>query len=119
MDDFENWISRIQLVHTKEVAQQITKNALRTRAEKAMIFTRKAGAGVRRARAVCCGNYSESRFSADCYAGGADGCQVRALVRAEDGRTESLWPWRSAPSRKDLTSLEKEMFGWCAWPCAA
>ena len=56
-----------------------------------MVFTRKAGAGVRRARAVCCGNYSETRFSTDCYAGGADGCQVRALIR-----TAALKSWAVA-----------------------
>ena len=67
------------------------KEALRARAAKEgktiellpakMVYTRKAGTGARRARAVCCGNYSETRFNGDCYAGGADGCQVRALVR--------------------------------------
>lgn len=30
---------------------------------------------------MVCGNYSDSHFSSDCYAGGADGCQVRALLR--------------------------------------
>ena len=95
-EDFENWVPSItaeynQLVKTKEAVEQITKQCLRERAEAQgkvieilpakMVYTRKAGGGTRRARAVCCGNYSDSRFSGDCYAGGADGCQVRALVR--------------------------------------
>eukprot|EP00913_Durusdinium_trenchii_P028163 g26406.t1 len=95
-EDFENWVPSItaeynQLVKTKEAVEQITKQSLRERAEAQgkvieilpakMVYTRKAGGGTRRARAVCCGNYSDSRFSGDCYAGGADGCQVRALVR--------------------------------------
>ena len=129
MDDFENWVPAIQseytqLVQTKEAVQQITKKALQARAEKEgkiiellpakMVFTRKAGAGVRRARAVCCGNYSETRFSADCYAGGADGCQVRTLIR-----TAALKSWAvaatdirvaflNAPTREDgkLVAME-------------
>ena len=106
MDDFENWAPAItaghgQLVTTKQAVEQITKEALRVRAAKEgktiellpakMVYTRKAGTGARRARAVCCGNYSETRFDEDCYAGGADGCQARALVR-----TAALKGWRIA-----------------------
>ena len=106
MDDFENWAAAItaehgQLVTTKQAVEQITKEALRARAAKEgktiellpakMVYTRKAGTGARRARAVCCGNYSETRFDGDCYAGGADGCQVRALVR-----TAALKDWQIA-----------------------
>ena len=106
MDDFENWIPAIQaeytqLVQSKEAVHQLSKKALQAKAEKEgkviellpakMVYTRKAGAGTRRARAVCCGNYSDTRFSPDCYAGGADGCQVRALIR-----TAALKSWSVA-----------------------
>ena len=106
MDDFENWVPSItaeysQLVKTKEAVEQISKRELRHRAEKQqktiellpakMVYTRKAGTGQRRARAVVCGNYSDTRFSSDCYAGGADGCQVRALLR-----TSALKGWSLA-----------------------
>ena len=106
MDDFENWVPSItaeysQLVETKEAVEQISKRELHHRAEKQqktiellpakMVYTRKAGTGQRRARAVVCGNYSDTRFSSDCYAGGADGCQVRALLR-----TSALKGWSLA-----------------------
>ena len=106
LDDFENWTPSItaehtQLVTTKRAVEQITKEDLHDRAAREgktiellpakMVYTRKAGTGARRARAVCCGNYSETRFDADSYAGGADGCQVRALVR-----TASLKGWAMA-----------------------
>eukprot|EP00913_Durusdinium_trenchii_P015946 g14985.t1 len=122
MEDFENWVPAIkaeytQLVHTKEAVIQITKKDLQARAEKEgkvievlpakMVFTRKAGVGARRARAVCCGNYSDTRFSSDCYAGGADGCQVRALVRTAALRswtiaaTDIRVAFLNAPRRED------------------
>ena len=122
MEDFENWVPAIkaeytQLVHTKEAMIQITKKDLQARAEKEgkvievlpakMVFTRKAGVGARRARAVCCGNYSDTRFSSDCYAGGADGCQVRALVRTAALRswtiaaTDIRVAFLNAPRRED------------------
>ena len=96
LDDFENWVPSItaefdQLVRTKQAVEQIriTKRSLQDRAQREgktiellpakMVCARKSGVGVRRSRAVVCGNYSESRFNDDCYAGGADGCQIRAL----------------------------------------
>ena len=111
-EDFENWVPSItaeydQLVKTKEAVEQITKQSLRERAEAQgkvieilpaiMVYTRKATSGARRARAVCCGNYSDSRFSGDCYAGGADGCQVRALVR-----TAAIKGWTLAVAATDI-----------------
>ena len=153
MEDFENWAPAItaehgQLVTTKQAVEQITKEALRAHAAKEgktielipakMVYTRKAGTGTRRARAVCCGNYSETRFDGDCYAGGADGCQVRVLVR-----TAALKDWRiaatdirvaflNAPRREDgkywsrwrsLLSIAAWVWprrvkcGWCVWLC--
>lgn len=56
-----------------------------------MVYTRKAGTDTRRSRAICCGSYSETRFNSDCYTGGADGCQVRALLR-----TAALKKWAVA-----------------------
>ena len=129
MDDFENWIPPItaeydQLVRNKEAVEQITKLNLQKRAEKEgkviellptkMVYTRKSGAGVRRARAVVCGNYSESRFNADCYAGGADGCQVRAVIRTAAlkgwsvAATDIRVAFLNAPRREDgkLVSME-------------
>ena len=129
-DDFENWVPSItaeynQLVKTKEAVEQITKRELHQRAEAQgktiellpakMVYTRKAGAGVRRARAVCCGNYSESRFSGDCYAGGADGCQVRALVRTSAlkgwtlAATDIRVAFLNAPRREDGKMVAMEI----------
>ena len=129
MDDFENWIPPItaeydQLVRNKEAVEQITKLNLQKRAEKEgkviellpakMVYTRKSGAGNRRARAVVCGNYSESRFNADCYAGGADGCQVRAVIRTAAlkgwsvAATDIRVAFLNAPRREDgkLVAME-------------
>ena len=47
-----------------------------------MVFTRKAPFGKRKARACICGNYSTMKDSEEVYAGGADGCMVRAMIRA-------------------------------------
>ena len=122
MEDFENWVPAIkaeytQLVHTKEAVIQITKKDLQARAEKEgkvievlpakMVFTIKAGVGARLARAVCSGNNSKTRFSSDCYAGGSDGCQVRALVRTAALRswtiaaTDIRVAFLNAPRRED------------------
>ena len=129
LDDFENWIPSItaefdQLVRTKQAVEQITKRSLQDRAQREgktiellpakMVYTRKSGAGVRRSRAVVCGNYSESRFNDDCYAGGADGCQVRALVRTAALRgwavaATDIWvAFLNAPRRDDgkLVAME-------------
>ena len=97
MDDFENGIPAIQA--RKQCISSQRRHYKPKQKGKARslsffwstVYTRKAGAGTRRARAVCCGNYSETRFSADCYAGGADGCQVRALIR-----TAALKSWAVA-----------------------
>ena len=129
MEDFENWIPSItaeydQLVRTKEAVEQVEKRALQERAEREgkviellpakMVYTRKSGAGARRARAVVCGNYSESRFNDDCYAGGADGCQVRAMVRTAAlknwaiAATDIRVAFLNAPRREDgkLVAME-------------
>lgn len=128
-EDFENWAPSItaeynQLVHTKEAVEQISKKALRHRAEQEnktieilpakMVYTQKAGVGARRSRAVRCGNYSETRFHGYCYAGGADGCQVRVLLRTAAlkrwsvAATDIRVAFRNAPRREDgrLAAME-------------
>ena len=57
-----------------------------------MVHTRKANTGAYRSRAVVCGNYQDVGTE-DRYAGGADGCQVRALIR-----TAALRGWCLAGS---------------------
>ena len=131
LDDFENWVPSItaefdQLVRTKQAVEQIriTKRSLQDRAQREgktiellpakMVCARKSGVGVRRSRAVVCGNYSESRFNDDCYAGGADGCQIRALVRTAALRgwavaaTDIRVAFLNAPRREDgkLVAME-------------
>ena len=46
-----------------------------------MVYTRKAGTGLRRARAVCCGNYQTSVEEGSTYAGGVDSVTVRMALR--------------------------------------
>ena len=45
-----------------------------------MVHTRKANSGAYRSRAVVCSNYQEANAE-DKYADGADGCQIRAMIR--------------------------------------
>ena len=45
------------------------------------VFSRKAGAGKRKSRIVCCGNYMADRSADELYASGADSTQVRAILR--------------------------------------
>ena len=45
------------------------------------VYTRKAGAGKRKARIIGCGNYMESRRAEDVYASGLDSAQLRAVLR--------------------------------------
>lgn len=80
LEDFENWTPAItaehtQLVTTKQAVEQICKEGKTIELLPAkMVYTRKAGAGARRARAACCGNSTlRPRFDVDCYAGGAEG----------------------------------------------
>ena len=79
-----------QLVNQKKAVRQMSRQQLQAMAaEKAppiemlpakMVFTRKANSGAYRSRAVVCGNYQEASAE-DRYAGGADGCQIRAMIR--------------------------------------
>ena len=71
--------------------RQITKQDLRRLAEEKgqavellpskMVFTRKAGSGLRRARAVCCGNFQSQVEEGSTYAGGVDSVTVRMALR--------------------------------------
>ena len=46
------------------------------------VFSRKAGAGKRKSRIVCCGNYMADRSADELYASGADSTQVSILRKA-------------------------------------
>ena len=91
-----------QLVNQKQAVTQMTKSQLRQLAQEKqlpiellpakMVHTRKANTGAYRSRAVVCGNYQDVG-TGDRYAGGADGCQVRALIR-----TAALRGWSLAGS---------------------
>ena len=71
--------------------RQISKQELRRLAEEKgqavellpskMVFTRKAGSGWRRARAVCCGNFQSQVEEGSTYAGGVDSVTVRMALR--------------------------------------
>ena len=91
----EDWTPSVkkeydQLVNQKKAVRQITREELRRLSEETgrpiellpgkMVHTRKAVSGDYRSRAVVCGNFSEAT-SAECYAGGADGTQIRAAVK--------------------------------------
>ena len=79
-----------QLVNNKAAVKQITRDQLRSLSAELglpiellpgkMVHTRKAGSGDYRSRAVVCGNYAETS-SSECYAGGADGPMIRAMVK--------------------------------------
>ena len=105
-DNLEDWAPSIeaefnQLVHSKKAVVPITKEQLLQKAQdegreieilpSKMVFARKAGSGAFRSRAVVCGNYSSSRNEDERYAGGADGCQVRTMLR-----TAALKQWKVA-----------------------
>ena len=106
-EDIKNWEPSVraeyeQLVNQKQAVKQVTKSQLRQLAQEKqlpiqllpakMVHTRKANTGAYRSRAVVCGNYQEVG-TGDRYAGGADGCQVRALIR-----TAALRGWCLAGS---------------------
>ena len=71
--------------------RQISKQELRRLAEEKgqavellpskMVFTRKAGSGLRRARAVCCGNFQSQVEEGSTYSGGVDSVTVRMALR--------------------------------------
>ena len=79
-----------QLVNLKKAVKPMTRSELQQLAEQQdkvleilpakMVHTRKAGSGAFRSRAVVCGNY-QAQSSQDNYAGGADGTQVRTVLR--------------------------------------
>ena len=80
-----------------------------------MVHTRKAGSGAYRSRAVCCGNYAiENEDVADKYTGGADGNQIRMLIRLAAMQRWSLFgtdirvAFLNAPKRdvSKLTAME-------------
>ena len=91
-----------QLVNNKQAVRQITRDELRRLSQEEnlpieilpgkMVHTRKAGSGDYRSRAVVCGNYAEAS-TAECYAGGADGPLLRAMVK-----TCALKSWQLAAS---------------------
>ena len=128
--EFDQWKPAItaeydQLVVSKKAVEPITKSKLNEMAEKEgleieilpakMVFTRKAGKGVRRARAVVCGNYSSSRQEDERYAGGADGCQVRSVLRTASLRewsvagTDVRTAFLNAPRRSDRKLVAMEV----------
>ena len=101
-DNIKDWEASVraefeQLVNQKQAVRQMSRQQLQAlAAEKAlpiemlpakMVFTRKANSGAYRSRAVVCGNYQEVNAE-DRYAGGADGCQIRAMIR-----TAALRDW--------------------------
>ena len=94
-DNLEDWKPSIQkeydqLIHNKKAVRQITREELRELDQTSglpiellpgkMVHTRKAVSGDFRSRAVVCGNFSEAT-TAECYAGGADGVQIRAVIK--------------------------------------
>ena len=127
-NDLDNWQASIeaefkQLVIQKEAVKQISRSELYEIAERKqlpiellpgkMVHTRKAGSGAYRSRAVVCGNYQEAS-NEEKYAGGADGCQIRTMIR-----TAALKRWSmagtdirvaflNAPKRNDkkITAME-------------
>ena len=85
----KEWNSLVTLVLKSQAVKQISKEELRRLAEERnqaveipakMVYTRKAGTGLRRARAVCCGNF-QTEEEVPTYAGGADAITVRLALR--------------------------------------
>ena len=74
-----------------------------------MVHTRKASAGAFRSRAVVCGNYQDTSTE-ERYAGGADGCQIRTMIRTAAlkrwslGGTDIRVAFLNAP-RRDATKI--------------
>lgn len=86
MDELDLWKPAIQaeydqLVKNKKAVVQKKKVDVLKQAEECqmelevlpakMVYTRKAGTGAYRTRAVVCGNYSQSKFDEDKYASGS------------------------------------------------
>jgi len=79
-----------QLVNEKKAVRQMSRSQFQDLARERqlpiallpgkMVLTRKAHSGAYRSRAVVCGNYQEVSNEDRC-AGGADGCQIRAMIR--------------------------------------
>ena len=55
-----------------------------------IVHTRKAGSGAYRSRAVVCGNYQTPNDD-NTYAGGADGTQIRTMLRIS-----AQYKWKAA-----------------------
>ena len=127
LDDWSDSIKKEydQLVHQKQAVRQMSKESLQAIAKEKqlpiemlpgkMVHTRKAGSGAYRSRAVCCGNYAtENEDAADKYAGGADGNQIRMLIRQASMQFWSLFgtdirvAFLNAPKRdvSKLTAME-------------
>ena len=108
-----------QLVNQKQAVRQMSRAQLQALAQQRqlpiellpgkMVHTRKASSGAYRSRAVVCGNYQSSNDE-DRYAGGADGCQIRAMIRTaalkqwEIGGSDIRVAFLNAPKR-DVTKL--------------
>ena len=110
-----------QLVHAKQAVRQVSKEYLQQISKEKnlpiemlpgkMVHTRKAGTGAYRSRAVCCGNYaSHTEDVADKYASGADGNQIRMMIRQAAMQSWSLFgtdirvAFLNAPKR-DVTKI--------------
>eukprot|EP00438_Fugacium_kawagutii_P028376 Skav221620 [mRNA] locus=scaffold2664:42350:47284:- [translate_table: standard] len=121
-DNLEDWKEAItneyrQLVEVKKAAEPVSQAELQRRAEQGgldleilpakMVFTRKAGSGAYRARAVVCGNYSSDKNHDDVYAGGIDATQIRCLLQASAAQgwtcasTDIRVAFLNAPRRRD------------------
>ena len=127
LDDWSESIRKEfeQLVHSKQAVRQVHKDVLHAMAKEKklpiemlpgkMVHTRKAGSGAYRSRAVCCGNYAtEKEDVADKYASGADGNQIRMLIRLAAMQKWSLFgtdirvAFLNAPKRdvSKITAME-------------
>eukprot|EP00438_Fugacium_kawagutii_P019184 Skav219373 [mRNA] locus=scaffold76:661740:669233:+ [translate_table: standard] len=121
-DHFEDWKEAItnefrQLVEVKQAVEPVTKDQLTQRAEQEgldlevlpakMVFTRKAGTGAYRARAVICGNFSVDKNHDDVYAGGIDATQIRCQLQVSAAQgwtcasTDIRVAFLNAPRRRD------------------
>lgn len=117
LEDFENLTPAItaehtQLVTTKQAVEQICKEGKTIELLPAkMVYTRKAGAGARRARAACCGN-STLRPASMWIAMPA---ALRALVRTAAlkgwsmAATDIRVAFLNAPRREDGTLVAMEI----------
>lgn len=79
-----------------------------------MVYTRKAGVGLRRARAVVCGNFQQDQQQ-ELYAGGLDGTQIRAILQVGASRNWSAATsdirvaFLNAPRRRDKKLVAMEV----------